>query len=426
MVRQALGFGLVWGLVWGLSASGGIALAHGDTVNVYSLRQLHLLQPVLDAFTAETGTKVRVVYANSGLVERLKREGRSSRADLLISNDFTKLVAIQQAGLTERPSIQASGPHGDAAGSAEQGEAALTQEGTPLTQDGTALTQDGAPLTQDGAALTQDGTALTQDGAALTQEGAALTQDGTALTQEGAALTQDGAALTQDGAALTQDWVALTQRARVIFATTSVAASIEGYADLAEPGKYRVCTRSGLHPYNLALYGFLIEIWGAEEFRKWLTGIKANLGRRPQGNDRDQIRAIAAGICDVSIGNSYYFVRMQQDPAQREFIEGLAVVFPSVASGGTAMNVSGVALLRHARNKQAANALIAYLRGKEAQRFFVSTNFEYPTNPNVSADPALAAIGTPTVGKQGVADYNAISRNQRVAMTIVIETRFDQ
>ena len=184
-------------------------------------------------------------------------------------------------------------------------------------------------------------------------------------------------------------WVGLTARSRIIYVSKDRVApgEIESYEDLADP-KWagRVCTRSGKHSYNLSLFGSMIEHHGQEEAEAWLSALKDNLARKPQGNDRAQVKAISEGVCDVALGNSYYFGQMvtnEKEPEQKEWAASVNLVFPNQADRGAHMNISGAAITQYAPNPESATALIDYLTSEEAQRLYAEVNYEFPVRPGV-------------------------------------------
>ncbi|MCG6326355.1 iron ABC transporter substrate-binding protein, partial [Vibrio alginolyticus] len=127
------------------------------------------------------------------------------------------------------------------------------------------------------------------------------------------------------------------------------------YLDLANPQyKGKICTRSGKHPYNIALVAAMIANHGEAETKTWLQGVKANLARKPQGNDRDQVRAIKEGLCDLSLGNSYYLGKMLEDKEQKTWAESVFINFPGQQVQGTHVNVSGMAMAKYAPNRDNA------------------------------------------------------------------------
>jgi len=140
------------------------------------------------------------------------------------------------------------------------------------------------------------------------------------------------------------NWFGLTSRARVLYASKDRVADgeITTYEDLADPKwEGRICTRSGTHAYNLALVSGMIAKHGEEETKDWLEAVKGNLARKPQGNDRAQVKAIWSGECDVSLGNTYYMGLMLDDEEQTEWANSVRIEFPVFGGGGTHVNLSG-------------------------------------------------------------------------------------
>ena len=168
------------------------------------------------------------------------------------------------------------------------------------------------------------------------------------------------------------------------------------YESLAGPKlKGKLLVRSGTNIYNLGLVGSIIAAHGPEKTRAWAKGIVANLARPPEGGDTDQIKAVAAGVGDVAISNSYYFARLasSQKLEDRAIVENLGVVFPNQGDRGTHVNVSGAAVTKNAPNKANAIKLIEFLLSPEAQRLFTNGSMEFPANPNVTPHAVLAAFG---------------------------------
>jgi iron(III) transport system substrate-binding protein len=195
-------------------------------------------------------------------------------------------------------------------------------------------------------------------------------------------------------------WFGFSTRARVVvYDKQRVAKSdVDTYEKLAAPvNKGRVCTRSGSHPYNLSLFGAMVEHIGPVETEKWLKGIVDNMARAPKGGDTDQIRAVASGECAIAVTNSYYLARLMRStaPADRAVIEKIEVVFPNQANHGTHVNVAGGAVARHAKNRDAAVKFLEYLAGNEAQTYFAGGNNEWPVVKGAAlSNPALQSFGT--------------------------------
>ncbi|OEY67343.1 Fe(3+) ABC transporter substrate-binding protein [Marinobacter sp. X15-166B] len=290
-----------------------VAASADGEVNIYSYRQAYLLEPVLEAFTEETGIKTNVVFAKNGLAERLQREGRNSPADVVMTVDISRIDELVDRDLT--------------------------------------------------AAVDND--VLTQNIPANLRH------------PEG-------------------KWFGITVRGRMLY--TSIDRLEEGdlttYEELADPKwKGRICTRSGKHPYNVALISSMIAHHGEAEAEQWLTGLKNNLARKPQGGDRDQIKAISEGVCDIAIGNSYYYGKMLADDNQRAAAEKVRIVFPNAEDRGTHINISGVALTKSAPNKENGIKLLEYLSQEHAQVIYAEVNTEYPVNPEVEPSGVVASWG---------------------------------
>lgn len=197
----------------------------------------------------------------------------------------------------------------------------------------------------------------------------------------------------------TDDWFAFSTRARVIvYAKDSVNANdVPTYAELANPKlKGKVCTRSGSHPYNLSLMASIIANQGEAQAEAWARGVVANFARAPKGGDTDQIKAVAAGECGVTISNTYYLARlMRSEKAEDQAVVAkVGVVWPDQAGKGTHINVSGGGMLKHAPHKEAAVKFLEYLASDEAQRHFADGNNEWPVVAGLKiANPALDKLG---------------------------------
>ena len=192
-------------------------------------------------------------------------------------------------------------------------------------------------------------------------------------------------------------WFGLTTRARIIYVSKERVRTgeIKSYEDLADP-KWRgkVCTRSGLNAYNLALTSAIIHHHGEDYAKKWLDRFKQNLARKPQGNDRAQVKAIWAGECDLSIGNTYYMGKMLKDPEQADWAKSVNIVFPTFEGGGTHVNVSGIGMAKFSPNKDNALALMEFLSSGEAQEIYATANFEYPIAPGTKVGDLVKSWGS--------------------------------
>ena len=216
-------------------------------------------------------------------------------------------------------------------------------------------------------------------------------------------------------------WFGVTKRARVVYASKDrVTDDALTYASLADPKwKGKICIRSGQHDYNVALIAAAIGHWGAEKAETWLTGIKANLARKPEGGDRDQAKAIAAGECDIALGNTYYVGLMQtneKDPEQKDWAAAIKVLFPTFENGGTHVNISGAALAKNAPNRDNAVKLIQFLSSHKAQQIYAEQVFEYPVEPGLEPSEIVKSFGTLTADTLPLSE---IAKNRKAASEMV-------
>ncbi|MDW7673972.1 MAG: Fe(3+) ABC transporter substrate-binding protein [Bacillota bacterium] len=193
-------------------------------------------------------------------------------------------------------------------------------------------------------------------------------------------------------------WIGLTKRARVIvYAPDRVdPAELSTYEALTNPEwKGRVIARTSNNIYNQSLMASFVELWGEEKAYEWAKGLKENLARDPQGNDRDQAKAVAAGVGDVAIMNTYYIGGMLKsaDPEERKVAANIGVFFPNQETDGTHINVSGIGLTKYAKNKENAIKLMEFLSSEKAQKLFAEANNEFPANPNVEWTSWLQSLG---------------------------------
>jgi iron(III) transport system substrate-binding protein len=193
-------------------------------------------------------------------------------------------------------------------------------------------------------------------------------------------------------------WVGLGVRARPIFYVDGKVnpAEIPTYESLADPKfKGRILVRSSTHPYNQSLLASIIAHDGAAKAEAWAAGVGANLARKPQGGDRDQISAAAAGLGDIVIVNTYYHAMMMTSskPAEREAAMKLRVHWPNQNDRGAHVNVSGAGLTAASKNRAQAIRLLEFLLSPEAQKIYAEAGFEYPVRPGVALSPALSEMG---------------------------------
>lgn len=193
-------------------------------------------------------------------------------------------------------------------------------------------------------------------------------------------------------------WFGLTMRARVIvYAKDRVKPSeLSTYADLTNSRwKGKLLVRSSSNIYNQSLLASFIELEGEEKARQWAAGIVKNMARTPEGSDRDQAKAIAAGVGDIAIMNTYYIGKMltSSDPEEVKAAQKVGVFFPDQNSNGTHVNVSGIGLTKYTKNTEAAIKFMEFLSAEAAQKEFAEANFEYPVNPAVQPSELLKSWG---------------------------------
>lgn len=313
-----------------------------EQVNVYSLRQPFLIEPIMEKFTEQTGIKVNILFAKDGLIERVKREGKLSPADLVLTSDFSRLMKLNNERLTQAV-------------------------------------------------------------------------DSKILSKNIPSQYRDP----------DQHWFALTTRVRNIYSSVDrvgPAADIS-YQDLAGPAfKGKVCMRAGKHPYNVSLLASVIAHEGEAKAKTWLEGLKANLARKPQGNDREQVKAIREGLCDYALGNSYYLGKMLADPAQVSWAQSVHINFPNQKTTGAHVNASGVALTKYAPNKNNAIKLMEFLSGEAAQQIYAEVNYEYPVNAKVAPSKLVASWGEFRADNIPLAD---IAKQHQAAIKLLDEVKFD-
>ncbi len=193
-------------------------------------------------------------------------------------------------------------------------------------------------------------------------------------------------------------WFGLSLRARPIFyvkarVDPSELSTYEALTDSKWKG--RICVRSSDNIYNQSLVASMIATHGEAETEAWLRGFVANLARSPRGGDRDQIKAAAAGECDLAIANTYYFARMltSTDERERETAGKLAVFWPNQAGRGVHVNVSGAGVTQSAANADQAIELLRYLLADDAQRWYALVNEEYPVRSGLPSSPTVTGLG---------------------------------
>ncbi|MGH6865322.1 MAG: Fe(3+) ABC transporter substrate-binding protein [Methyloceanibacter sp.] len=314
-------------------------------VNVYSYRQPYLITPMFEEFTAETGIKVNVIFAEKGLIERIQAEGRNSPADVLLTVDVGNLTQAADAGI------------------AQPIESKEIEAEIPPAYRGT-----------------------------------------------------------------DNEWIGLTRRARVVYASKErVKQDAITYEELADP-KWRgkICIRSGQHVYNVALIASMIANHGEAWTEEWLRGFKANLARKPAGNDRLQVKGVYAGECDLAMGNTYYMGAMltdEKNPEQKEWANSVNMLFPNTKGRGTHVNVSGAVVAKHAPHAKNAIKLLKFLASDKGQEMYAEVNNEYPVKEGVPWSKRVQSWGT---FKSDPISLNDIAALRKKASELVDKVGFDE
>lgn len=288
----------------------------GNEVNLYTARHYDVDDELYKKFEEETGIKVNLIKGEADeLLERIKREGDATQADLFLTADAGRLHRAKEDGILQSVSSDV-------------------------------------------------------------------------LDEQIPANFQD-----ED-----QMWYGLTKRARVIMYDKEKVdpSDLSTYEALTEDEwAGRVLIRSSENIYNQSLLASFIELNGEEEAKEWAAGMVDNFARDPEGGDRDQAKAIAAGVGDVAIMNTYYFGQMlnSEDPEEVKVAESLDVFFPNQDTTGTHVNVSGAGVVKSAKNQENAIKLLEFLSAPEAQETFASVNYEYPVNEAVEPSELLQSWG---------------------------------
>lgn len=299
-----------------LMASASLAAQAAEEVNIYSARHYDSDQALYDAFTEETGIKVNALQGDSDqLIQRIKREGIASPADVMVTVDAGRLWRAEQEGIFD--SVESD----------------VLSERLP--------------------------------DAMRHPEG---------------------------------KWFGFSQRVRAIFYNpeTIDPADVSTYEALADPQfKGELCIRSSNNIYNQSLLASMIAHHGEEEAEKWAQGVVDNLARDPEGGDRDQIRGVASGECDLAVGNHYYYVRLlkSDDAKEREAAEKVEILFPNQDGRGAHVNVGGAGVVKGAPNRDNAVRFLEFLASDEAQQLLASGNYEFPVVDGVEMDEVLVGWG---------------------------------
>ena len=213
-------------------------------------------------------------------------------------------------------------------------------------------------------------------------------------------------------------WYGFSTRARVIvYDKVKVKREdVDTYEKLADPkNKGKLCIRSGSHPYNLSLFGAVMEHIGPEKTEAWLKGMVDNMARPPKGGDTDQIKGVASGECQIAVTNSYYLARMMRSnaPEDRAVTERVAVVFPNQQSWGTHVNIAGAAVAKHTKHPDVAIKFMEYLASPSAQQYFANGNNEWPVAKGVTTNnPALKSMTGGGTFKYETIPISAVGANQ--------------
>lgn len=283
---------------------------HASEVVVYSARIEQLIKPMFDAFTKETGIKVRYTTDNEGaLLARLQAEGKNTPADMLITVDAGNLWAASKAGLLK--SVKSD----------------VLENNIPLH--------------------------------------------------------------LRDP---NNEWFGLSVRARtIVYNTRKVEPrELSTYEDLAdEKWHKRLCLRSSKKVYNQSLVAMMIAEHGEAETEKIIKGWVTNLATDPLPDDTKALEYVAAGKCDVTLVNTYYFGRLMSKDSNLP----LAIFWPNQHGSGVHVNISGAGITRYGRNEKAAIQLLEYLSSAKAQNLFADLNMEYPANPTIKPDGFVATWG---------------------------------
>ena len=304
-----------------LASSSGVSLAQEAELNLYSARHYATDEALYADFTRATGIRINRVDADdAGILSRLKAEGSSSPADVILLVDTARLWKGEVEGLFKpihSKLLEKAIP--------EHLRARTRTEGT--------------------------------------------------------------------------SWFGFSTRARVIVYDKSRVKpeDVDSYEKLALPAnKNKLCARSGSHPYNLSLFGSMLEHLGAPATEVWLKDLVGNMARSPKGGDTDQIKAVGSGECGIALANSYYVARLLRSGAQQDqaLMQRVGVIFPNQASWGTHMNIAGGAVAQYAKHPANAQKFLEYLASPSAQSYFADGNNEWPVVKSVQINnPALQAMG---------------------------------
>jgi iron(III) transport system substrate-binding protein len=311
-------------------------------VNIYTARHYEVDDEIYKKFTEETGIKVNVVKGEAEeLIDRIKREGQSSAADLFVTVDGGVLANAKQNDILQ-----------------------------PVTSD---VINENVP--------------------------------------ENLRDTDN-------------NWIGLATRARIIAYSKDrvTPEELSTYEDLTnEKWKGKLLVRSSTSLYNQSLLASFIELNGEKQAEEWAQGIVNNFARQPDGGDRDQAKAIAAGIGDVAIMNTYYvgLLANSEDPEEVKVADSIGVFFPNQETTGTHVNISGIGLTKHSKNKDNAIKLIEYMTSVEAQEIISAKNYEFPVNPNAAKPELLESWGE---FKMQELNFDSLGEHNQKAIEIFTKT----
>lgn len=311
-------------------------------VNMYTARHYEVDDEIYKKFTEETGIKVNVVKGEAEeLIERLKREGESTEADLFVTVDGGVLTNAKQNDILQ-----------------------------PVTSD---IINENVP---------------------------------------------------ENLRDVDNNWIGLATRARIIaYSKDRVSPDeLSTYEDLtSDKWKGKLLVRSSTSLYNQSLLASFIELNGEEQAEQWAQGIVNNFARQPDGGDRDQAKAIAAGVGDVAIMNTYYvgLLANSEDPEEVKVADSIGVFFPNQETNGTHVNISGIGLTKHSKNQENAIKLIEYMTDVEAQEILAANNYEFPVNPNAAKPELLESWGD---FKMQELDFDTLGEHNKKAIEVFNKT----
>ncbi|MGB1360536.1 MAG: extracellular solute-binding protein [Alphaproteobacteria bacterium] len=322
--------------------------AMAGEVNVYSYRQAFLTKQLFAEFEKKTGHKVNVLVAKKGLLQKVKSEGKNTKADVIMTVDISNLHKIKKMDLSQEV-------------------------------------------------------------------------DSSVVNKNVPANFRD-----EDG-----EWIGLSQRARIIYTSKDRVkkGAIKTYMDLADPKwKGKICIRSGTNKYNIGLISYMINRHGEAKAKQWLEGLKANLARKPKGNDRAQVKAVYEGVCDIAVGNDYYYGKMLKNKDQIAWANSVNLVWPDQAGKGVHTNLAGIALTKYAKNKDVAIELIEFLTSDYAQKLYAEGNNEMPVNSRVSVSDKVKSWHKSAGGKLKIdtsVSLSDIADEAKDAVKLVNKTGFN-